>query len=133
MGEKNPIFRCPSARAGADFFEATVRCADNNNNNSCFPHIMRVHLQPSSCGFFYYSNCLLLLLFVQQAHWPSHMSNCAQNKSNQDEDRAPEPDSDVAGLGFLGFGRARTFVYWASGVPGFCVSGFGPVSGFLKV
>ena len=47
MGEKKPIFRCPSARAGADFFKATVRCADNNNNNSCCPHIVRVRLQPS--------------------------------------------------------------------------------------
>jgi hypothetical protein len=23
---------------------------------------------------------------LQQAHWPSHMSSCAQNQSNQDED-----------------------------------------------
>ena len=42
-------------------------------------------------------------------------------------------NSDVAGLGFSGFGRARAFVYRASGGPGFFVSGFGPASGFLKV
>ena len=41
--------------------------------------------------------------------------------------------SDVAGLGFSGFGRARAFVYRASGGPGFFASGFGPVSGFSKV
>ena len=41
--------------------------------------------------------------------------------------------SDVAGLGFSGFGRAWSFVYRASGRPGFFVSDFGPVSGFLKV
>ena len=40
--------------------------------------------------------------------------------------------SDVAGLGFSGFGRARAFLYRASGGPGFFVSGFGPISGFLK-
>ena len=31
------------------------------------------------------------ILFFQQAHWPTHMSTCAQNQSNQDEDGAPEP------------------------------------------
>ena len=35
--------------------------------------------------------------------------------------------SDVAGLGFSGFGRARAFVYRASGGPGFFVSGFSKV------
>ena len=33
----------------------------------------------------------LIILFFQQAHWPTHMSTCAQNQSNQDEDGAPEP------------------------------------------
>ena len=46
--KKKTFFWCPTARAGADFFEATVRCADNNNNNSCCPHIVRVRLQPRS-------------------------------------------------------------------------------------
>ena len=40
--------------------------------------------------------------------------------------------SYVAGLGFSGFGWARAFVYRASGGLGFFVSGFGPISGFLK-
>ena len=48
-------------------------------------------------------------------------------------DRTKIEISDVAGLGFSGFGRARAFVYRASGGPGFFVSGFGPASGFLKV
>ena len=40
--------------------------------------------------------------------------------------------SDGSGLDFSGFGRARAFMYRASGGPGFFVSGFGPVSGFFK-
>ena len=42
-------------------------------------------------------------------------------------------DSDGSGLDFSGFGRARAFMYRASGGPGFFVSGFGLYSGFSKV
>ena len=42
-------------------------------------------------------------------------------------------DSDGPGLDFSGFGRARAFMYRASGGPGFFVSGFGLFSGFSKV
>ena len=41
--------------------------------------------------------------------------------------------SDLAGLGFSGFGWARAFVYRVPGGPGFFVLGFGLFSGFLKV
>ena len=41
--------------------------------------------------------------------------------------------SDVPGLDFSGFGRARAFMYRASGGPGFSVSGFELFSGFSKV
>ena len=41
--------------------------------------------------------------------------------------------SDVVGLGFSVFERAWAFVYRALDGPVFFVSGFGPVSGFLKV
>ena len=41
------FFSTPADRcAGADFFQATVRCADHNHNNSCCPHIVRMRLQP---------------------------------------------------------------------------------------
>ena len=41
--------------------------------------------------------------------------------------------SDVPGLDFSGFGRARAFMYRASGGPGFSLSGFELFSGFSKV
>ena len=41
--------------------------------------------------------------------------------------------SDVPGLDFSGFGRARAFMYRASGGPGFSVSGSELFSGFSKV
>ena len=42
-------------------------------------------------------------------------------------------NSDVPGLEFSGFGRARAFMYRALGVPGFSLSGFKLFSGFSKV
>ena len=33
-------------------------------------------------------NSLNVWLLFQQKHWPSHMTTCAQNQSNQDEDSA---------------------------------------------
>ena len=49
-----------------------------------------------------------------------------------DMDR-PGHTSDGSGLDFSGFGRARAFMYRASGGPGFSVSGFELFSGFSKV
>ena len=40
--------------------------------------------------------------------------------------------SDGSGLEFSGFGRARAFMYRASGGPGFFVSGFGRARAFPK-
>ena len=51
-----------------------------------------------------------------------HTSNVEQNHT-----------SDVPGLDFSGFGRARAFMYRASGGPGFSLSGFELFSGFSKV
>ena len=42
------------------------------------------------------------------------------------------PNSDVPGLDFSGFGRARAFIYRASGEPGFSVSGFELFRAFPK-
>ena len=41
-------------------------------------------------------------------------------------------NSDVPGLDISGFGRARAFMYRASGGPGFFVSGFGRARAFPK-
>ena len=38
----NSTFRCADNCAGAVIFGDTVRCVDNNHNNSCCPHIVVV-------------------------------------------------------------------------------------------
>ena len=34
---------------------------------------------------------------LQQAHWPTHMSTCAQNQSNQDDEGANDQNEAAAG------------------------------------
>ena len=35
----------------------------------------------------------ILILNLQQAHWPTHMSTCAQNQANQEEEGSSGPNS----------------------------------------
>ena len=58
--------------------------------------IVTTHVRYVTCFLLIFRGSNIIFIFasiLQQAHWPTHMSTCAQNQSNQDED-GPGGDSN---------------------------------------